>query len=98
MVEVKDIVRLQADGNYTTVFELDGTKTMVSKSMKEFEQILGEHGFYRSHQSHLVSIPKIKSYLKTEGGFLLMEDGSEVPVSVRKKAEVVSILKTRSLH
>ncbi len=98
IVAVKDIVRLKADGNYTTVYELDGTKTMVSKSMKEFEQMLHSKGFYRTHQSHLVSVSKIKSYLKSEGGFLLMTDGSEVPVSVRKKAEVVSILKQRSLH
>jgi len=93
IVDVNDIVRLQADGNYTTVFEVDGTKTMISKSLKEFEKQLIPYNFYRTHQSHLVSISKVKSYLKSEGGFLLMEDGSEVPVSVRKKAEVVAFLK-----
>ena len=93
VVDVADIVRLQADGNYTTVYELDGTKTMISKSLKEFELQLVPYNFYRTHQSHLVSVNKIKSYLKSEGGFLLMEDGSEVPVSVRKKAEVVAMLK-----
>ncbi len=95
IVKIKEIVRCESDGNYTTVFELNGVKTMVSKSLKEFEQKLSSHGFYRSHQSHLVNLEMVKSYLKSEGGFLLMEDESEVPVSVRKKAEVQKVLAGR---
>jgi two-component system LytT family response regulator len=92
IVKIKDIVRCESDGNYTTVYEMSGEKTMVSKSLKEFEKKLSEHGFYRSHQSHLVSLDKVAAYLKSEGGFLKMQDGSEVPVSVRKKAEAQKIL------
>lgn len=96
IVKIVDIVRLEADGNYTTVYELGGVKTMVSKSIKEFEKVLSSFGFYRSHQSHLVDLSKVKTYLKSEGGFLKMVDGSEVPVSIRKKAEVVQILKGKN--
>ena len=92
IVKIKEIVRCESDGNYTTVHEMNGVKTMVSKSLKEFEQKLSGHGFYRSHQSHLVNLALVESYLKSEGGFLKMQDGSEVPVSVRKKAEAQKVL------
>lgn len=91
-VKILDIVRCESDGNYTTIFERNGHKTMISKSLKSIEERLANHGFYRTHQSHLVALRHIRSYLKTEGGFLEMVDGSEVPVSVRKKAEVVRLL------
>ncbi len=92
IVKIKEIVRCESDGNYTTVYEMSGAKTMVSKSLKEFENKLRSHGFYRSHQSHLINLKLVTSYLKSEGGFLKMEDGSEVPVSIRKKAEIQKIL------
>ena len=92
IVKIKDIVRCESDGNYTTVHEINGAKTMVSKSLKEIESKLSAHGFYRSHQSHLVNLKMIDSYLKSEGGFLRMTNGHEVPVSIRKKAEVQKIL------
>lgn len=95
VVEVRNIVRLEADGNYTTVFEIDGNKTLVSRSLKSLTEELISFDFYRSHQSHLVNLAMVVSYLKSEGGFLKMKDGSEVPVAVRKKAEIVQILKSR---
>lgn len=93
IVKISDIVRCESDGNYTTVFEINGHKTMVSQSLKSFEERLREYGFYRTHQSHLVQWIYVKAYLKTEGGFLLMEDESEVPVAVRKKKDVLDRLK-----
>lgn len=95
VVEVRNIVRLEADGNYTTVFEIDGNKTLVSRSLKSLTEELISFDFYRSHQSHLVNLAMVVSYLKSEGGFLKMKDGSEVPVAVRKKSEIVQILKNR---
>lgn len=93
IVLISDIVRCESDGNYTTVFEVDGSKTMISKPIKGFEKKLQGYGFYRSHQSHLVQMKHVKAYLKSEGGFLKMIDDSEVPVSVRKKSEVMRLLK-----
>jgi len=92
IVKIKDIVRCESDGNYTTVYEISGAKTMVSKSLKEFERKLTDYGFYRSHQSHLINLKMVDAYLKSEGGFLKMTNGDEVPVAVRKKAEVQKIL------
>ena len=90
-VNIDQIVRCASIGNYTQFYFDDGTKLLVTKTLKEFETKLPEH-FLRVHQSHLVNKSFIKSYIKTEGGYLLMQDGSHVPVAVRKKAMVMDTL------
>jgi len=91
LVQLKDIVRLEAMGNYTTFYTNDG-KILVTKTLKEFEKTLPVY-FLRVHQSHLVNRHQIKAYIKTEGGYLQMKDESTVPVSVRKKTYVMDALK-----
>jgi len=91
LVPISDIVRLEAMGNYTTFYIADKTKVLVTKTMKDFERILPD-SFLRVHQSHLVNKVQIKSYIKTEGGYLLMKDGTNIPVSVRKKPFVMDEL------
>ena len=91
LVQINSIIRLEAMGNYTT-FHIEGQdKILVTKTMKEFEKVLPE-SFLRVHQSHLVNKKHIKSYVKTEGGYLLMKDEMTIPVSVRKKAFVMEAL------
>lgn len=97
LVPIQDILHLKSDGNYTTVYEINGEKTIVSKPMKEFEKLLEGKGFVRTHQSHLIALDKVKAYLKSEGGFIQLIDGSEIPVSVRKKSQIVKILSDMSL-
>jgi two-component system LytT family response regulator len=65
---------------------------LVTKTLKEFDKLLQEHGFIRVHQSHLVNTEQIKEFVKVDGGYLMMVDGSKVAVSVRKKAELVKWL------
>jgi len=84
-VKIKDIIRCMADKNYTDVFLLNGKYLTLSKTLKEFEEILTEHGFFRTHQSHLINIRFIESYEKGLGGTVVMSDGSKVPVSSRRK-------------
>lgn len=95
VVDIRDIIRCESDNNYTTFHFNNKSKFLVTKTLKSFDQILSDKGFYRVHQSHLVNISHIKSYIKTEGGYLLMSDQSHVPVAVRKKAEVVDLLNRR---
>ncbi len=90
--DIKDILRCEASGNYTTFFLRNGDKVMVTKTLKEYDEILSPHNFIRTHQSHLANANLIKEFVKTEGGYLLMVDDSNVPVSVRKRAEVVQFL------
>lgn len=94
LVAIKDIIRLEAMGNYTTFYTSDKKKLLVTRTMGEFEKIL-DNNFLRVHQSHLVNKDQISAYMKTEGGYLKMKDGCDVPVSVRKKPFVMDQLKNQ---
>jgi len=85
IINVKNIIRCEADVNYTTFFLNNSEKLLVSKTLKEFSEMLEPAGFFRTHQSHLVNLEHIIRYDKTEGGHLVMVDESIVPVSTRKR-------------
>lgn len=80
-VKVSEIVRCEAFNNYTTFFMSQGDEVLVCKTLKEFAELLKPYGFQRTHQSHLVNIKYVKSLLKEDGGKLLMEDKSKIPIS-----------------
>jgi two-component system LytT family response regulator len=84
-VRMQDIIRCESSNNYTTFFLLSGERLLVSRPIFEFELLLKDYGFLRCHQSHLVNRQYIKSWLKGDGGFLLLEDASRLPVSRQKK-------------
>lgn len=92
IVNISDIVRCEADVNYTQFFFSDKSKLLVTKTLKEFEEMLKEHAFIRVHQSHLVNSSYIKEFVKGDGGYLVMSDSSSVPVSTRKRNAVVEAL------
>lgn len=85
VVDVDNIVHIEAYGNYSTFFLEDGRKVVVSKPMREYEDILLEFGFHRVHKSHVVNINQIQYFDKTDGGTLVMCNGDEVPVASRKR-------------
>ncbi len=89
IIKVSDIIRCESDHNYTTFHLLNNKKIIVSKTLKDFEDLLGDFLFIRTHQSHLVNINHIISFEKNEGGYLRMTDGSTVPVSKRKREELM---------
>ncbi|MEO5571516.1 MAG: LytTR family DNA-binding domain-containing protein [Bacteroidia bacterium] len=91
LLDVKEIVHLEADGNYTVFFTINGKHT-VSKSLGEYEELLSENNFLRVHQSHLINLDHVKKYIRGEGGYVVMDDGTSVNVSVRKKSEVLERL------
>ena len=84
VLEARKIVRVNSDGNYSTFHTVDDEPVTVSRSMVKFEGILEEFDFIRVHQSHLINLRRVKKYLK-EDCMLIMEDGSRVPVSWRKR-------------
>ncbi len=92
VTEIRDIIRCESSGNYTTFFFTDKQKLLVTKTLKEYEKLLVEFNFIRVHQSHLINADHIKEYIKTEGGYLVMRDGSHVSVSIRKKPMVMKLL------
>lgn len=92
VVEIETIVRCESSVNYTTFFFQNGDQIVVTRTLKEFEDLLSDQGFFRVHQSHLVNTRQIKEYVKAEGGHLIMKDSTLIPVSVRKRPEVMKML------
>jgi two-component system LytT family response regulator len=92
VVEIDQIVRCEADGNNTRFVLASGEKIFVTKTLKQFDQLLENHGFVRVHQSHLVNFRYVRGFEKKDGGYLLLKNGDLVAVSVRKKAEVMTHL------
>lgn len=92
IVNISDIVRCESDVNYTQFFFNNGTKLLVTKTLKDFEDLLSDHQFVRVHQSHLVNVNYIKEFVKGDGGYLVMTDKTSVPVSTRKRNAVVEML------
>lgn len=92
VVNLNDIIRCQSDNNYTEFFMQDGSKILVSKTLKFYADMLKEFQFLRVHQSHLVNLQYVKEFIKSDGGYLVLNDKKTVPVSVRKRNEVVEAL------
>lgn len=90
-VDLDDIIRFESDGGYTKVYLTDGKRIMVSKTMKEFDDMLLDVGFLRVHHSHLINMNHLFCFEKTEG-HVVMKDDSIVPVSNRKKDQLLELL------
>ncbi len=86
-LQVNDIIRCQSDINYTTLFLNNKQKIVVAKTLKEFEEMLREYHFFRVHNSHLVNLAYIKAYNKGKGGYITLQDNTEIEVSTRRKDE-----------
>lgn len=91
-VSVSDIIRCEADNSYTLFYLSNMEKILVSRSLKEYSEILMPTGFLRTHQSHLVNKIFIKSWIKEDGGMLLLNNGDKIPVSKPNKAVVQTAL------
>ncbi|RZL42810.1 MAG: response regulator transcription factor [Pedobacter sp.] len=91
-VAVNEIVRCEADNTYTYFFLANGEKILISKPLKEYSDLLKPQGFLRTHQSHLVNPSFVKSWLKEDGGVLLMNNGDKIPVSKPNRESVKQIL------
>lgn len=87
-----EIVRCESDGNYTRFHLAGGDKVLASRTLKEFDALLAPRGFMRVHLSHLVNIAQVRMYLHRDGGTLLLANGHEVPVSQRRRNEVIEAL------
>lgn len=92
IVSLDDIIRCESDSNNTIFHLQDKRKIFVTKTLKYFSDMLQNYDFVRIHQSHLVNLQYISAYIKTDGGYLMLKNGENVPVSVRKKTEIIEIL------
>lgn len=93
ILKVKDLICCEASGIYTTFYINNNKQIVVSKNLKEYEEILEPFKFLRVHNSFLINANKIEKFEKSDGGFLIMEGGQRVPVSQRKRDVVMDFLK-----
>ena len=87
--KIGQIIRCQGEGNYTHFYFADGNSLLVSKTLNEFDEILERYGFIRTHKTHLVNLMFVSAFHKNDGGYLKMIDGTSVPVSRRRKDEIL---------
>ncbi|MEJ6498660.1 MAG: LytTR family DNA-binding domain-containing protein [Cryomorphaceae bacterium] len=93
VVRIQDILRCESTSNYTQFFLRGGKKLLASRTLKEYEGLLTPHHFERIHKSHLVNMDCVKRYVTAEGGYVILEDDSHVPVANRKKEVLVARLR-----
>lgn len=94
IVAIDDITYCLADGAYTHFFFTNRKPILISKTLAHFESIIDSNHFIRTHQSYLVNMNHVTQFDKRNGGFLLLPDQVEVPVSSRKKDEILTYFKT----
>lgn len=87
--QVAEILRIESDNNYTWLYFNQGSRKLVTRTMKEMEALLSPHNFLRVHNSHMVNLLKLKQYIRGDGGSLIMADGTSVPVSRSRKEELL---------
>lgn len=91
-IEKEMVVRCESDSNYTTVFFGENDKMVISKTLKEFEDLLPERHFFRVHHSHIINLLYVQKYVRGDGGHLVMKNGNIVPVSRAKKQLLLEYL------
>jgi len=92
VVSVSDIIRLEADRSYCFICLSNGERILVSKPLKDLEQTLPADMFFRVHTTHLINVDYIDRYMKDDGGYVIMNDGSQVPIARRRKQKFLELL------
>ena len=90
---IEDIILCKADGSYTSFTMKDGSNLLVSKHLKEYENLLSDHLFMRVHNSYLINLKEVKKYIKSDGGYIIMSNDMHVSISPRKKDDLLESMK-----
>ncbi|MDT7828712.1 LytTR family DNA-binding domain-containing protein [Pricia sp. S334] len=90
-LESDDVLYAESDGNYSTIFLADGSKMVLTKKLKEVNEILPEDSFFRIHNSYIINLGKIKEFLKTDG-YVVLQSNHKIPVSRQKKSGFLDML------
>jgi len=92
IVDIEEIIYCRSDNAYTSFYLSSGEEIIVSKSIREYVDLLREYGFFRPHQSYLVNLNYVKKVDKGDGGFVVMKNGKEIPISSRQKKKIIELL------
>ncbi|MCB9232500.1 MAG: response regulator transcription factor [Bacteroidia bacterium] len=90
VVKVKDVIRCQGNGNFTDFYLADGSKRVICRTLKFYDELLTECDFLRVHRSHLINLQYVKGYKKGKGGQVIMSDGTAVEVAPARKDELLA--------
>lgn len=91
LVDLQDITYCGSDGCYTTVHTIQGEKIVISRTLREFDDMLGEQGFYRAHKSYLINLMQVRRFEKHEGGYIILNNDERIPVASRKREELLEL-------
>jgi two-component system, LytTR family, response regulator len=91
-IPVAEILYLQSEGNYTTIFTQNQQDVVSSKNLGDYEELLGQLHFLRIHHSCIINLGKIREYVRGEGGSVILNNGKELPVSKRKKQQLLDLI------
>jgi two-component system LytT family response regulator len=94
VVKIADIIRCESNSNYTIFIIGNNKRLIASRTLKDFDQMLSPYYFERIHKSHLINLNFVKKYVPSDGGYVLMEDGSTIPVANRKKDRLITLLRS----
>jgi two-component system LytT family response regulator len=95
IINTGDIIHIEAQNNYSHFYFTNRPKVIVSKTLREYDELLSPQGFYRVHQSHLINLDHIESVNSSDGDFIMLTDNHRVELSRRKKNEFLQVLKSR---
>ncbi|MCK7589256.1 LytTR family DNA-binding domain-containing protein [Subsaxibacter sp. CAU 1640] len=90
-LNIDDVLFVESDGNYSTIVTADGQKILITKKLKEVNDILPEHYFFRIHNSYIINLNKIKEFIKNEG-YVVMESNHKIPVARQRKSDFLEKL------
>lgn len=90
-INLNDIVRVEAESNYAVFYFADKRKLTVSKTLKQVEEVLNSYHFFRPHKSYIINLGYIKTYIRGNGGTIVLTDGSEVELSREKKNDFLQL-------
>jgi two-component system LytT family response regulator len=91
LVELQNITYCESDGCYTHVNTTAGDRILISKTLREFDDMFSDSGFYRVHKSYLINLSHINRFEKQEGGFVILSDGNKIPVASRKREDLLEL-------
>lgn len=92
-VNIKDILRFEADDNYTHIYLSTGERITASKTIKSYEELLAPFNFYRVHKRHVINLNFMRMFVKGDGGYLIMDDGMKIEVSRRRRPAFMEKIK-----
>jgi two-component system LytT family response regulator len=93
ILKVSDIIRCESSSNYTNFLLKDAKPILASKTLKEYDIMLSPYNFERIHKSHLINMAYVKRYVPSDGGYMIMEDDSRIPVANRKKEQLLKMIR-----